>query len=60
MMGLVDPPAREIIAEPPNDGIAEVELRRLRKRAVQAVVIGWHLIADRAHDRDQLAPQVGE
>ncbi len=59
-MGLVDPPAREIITEPPNHGVAEIELRRLRKRAVQAVVVGRRLIADRAHDRDELAPQVGE
>ena len=57
MMGLVEPAAVEIIAEPLDPRTAERQLRRLAERAVQAAIVGRLLIADRVHDRDQLAPQ---
>ena len=39
MMGLVEPAAFEIVAESPDHGAAERELRRLVERAVQDVVV---------------------
>ena len=60
MMGLVEPAALEVVADPPGHGAAECELRRLVERAMQGVVGGGRLRRDRMHDRHQLAAQLGE
>src|SRR5262249_56287730 len=46
--------AREVVAHPPGDAEAEVELLRRAELAVQAAVVGGRLLADRAYHRHEL------
>src|ERR1700730_7672946 len=51
MMGLIEPPAIHVVAEPLDHRKAEVELRRHPERTAQTVIAGNRLIGNGAHDR---------
>ena len=60
MMREIEPAAPCVVAHALGDLEAEIELRLLREHLPQATVVGRRLVADGAHQRHKLAPQIVE